>query len=144
MEINFLFLQSLQKYTTIRMFFLGSLLSSERTVCMSVTLELKFWWFHYKPASATMTALTLNTNHELPHGPLTSQDLLSMGFSRQEYWSQLPVPPLGDLPDPGIKPASPAGGPCIGRWILYHWATWESLPTSRGYLICWSHALKSM
>jgi len=31
---------------------------------------------------------------------------LSMGFSRQEYWSGLPCPPPGDLPDPGIKPAS--------------------------------------
>ena len=30
---------------------------------------------------------------------------LSMGFSRQEYWSGLPCPPLGDPPDPGIKPA---------------------------------------
>ena len=32
---------------------------------------------------------------------------LSMGFSRQEYWSGLPFPPLGDLPNPGIKPTSP-------------------------------------
>ena len=32
---------------------------------------------------------------------------LSMGSSRQEYWSGLPFPPPGDLPDPGIKPASP-------------------------------------
>ena len=31
---------------------------------------------------------------------------LSMGFSRQ-YWGGLPCPPPGDLPDPGIKPASP-------------------------------------
>ena len=31
---------------------------------------------------------------------------LSMGFSRQEYWSGLPFPP-GDLPDPGIEPVSP-------------------------------------
>ena len=31
-----------------------------------------------------------------------------MGFSRQEYWSGLPCPPPGDLPDPGIKPVSPA------------------------------------
>ena len=30
-----------------------------------------------------------------------------MGFSRQEYWSGLPCPPPEDLPDPGIKPASP-------------------------------------
>ena len=36
------------------------------------------------------------------------QALLSMGFSRQEYWSGLPFPSPGDLPDPGIKPGSPA------------------------------------
>ena len=39
------------------------------------------------------------------------QASLSMGFSRQEYWSGLPSPPPGDLPKPGIKlmsPASPA------------------------------------
>ena len=35
-----------------------------------------------------------------------------MGFSRQEHWSGLPCPPPGDLPNPGIEPASPtlAGG----------------------------------
>ena len=33
---------------------------------------------------------------------------LSMRFSRQEYWSGLPCPPPGDLPDPGIEPRSPA------------------------------------
>ena len=33
--------------------------------------------------------------------------LLSMGFSRQEYWSGLPFPSPGDLPTPGIKPRSP-------------------------------------
>ena len=32
----------------------------------------------------------------------------SMGFSRQEYWSGLPFPSSGDLPDPGIEPRSPA------------------------------------
>ena len=32
----------------------------------------------------------------------------SMGFSRQEYWSGLPLPSPGDLPDPGIEPWSPA------------------------------------
>ena len=30
----------------------------------------------------------------------------SMGFSRQEYWSGLPFPSLGDFPDPGIEPTS--------------------------------------
>ena len=33
---------------------------------------------------------------------------LSMGFSRQEYWNGLPFPSPGNLPDPGIKPGSPA------------------------------------
>ena len=33
---------------------------------------------------------------------------LSMGFPRQEYWSGLPFPSPGDLPDPGIEPTSPA------------------------------------
>ena len=32
---------------------------------------------------------------------------LSMGFSRQEYWSGLPFPSPGDLPNPGIEPTSP-------------------------------------
>ena len=32
----------------------------------------------------------------------------SMGFSRQEYWSGLPFPAPGDLPDPGMEPGSPA------------------------------------
>ena len=33
---------------------------------------------------------------------------LAMGFSRKEYWSGLPFPPPGDLPEPGIEPACPA------------------------------------
>ena len=36
------------------------------------------------------------------------QALLIMGFSRQEYWSGLPCPPPGDLPNRGIEPRSPA------------------------------------
>ena len=45
---------------------------------------------------------------------------LSMGFSRQEYWSGLPCPPPGDLPDAGIEPEFPAAP-----------ALWEdSLPLS--------------
>ena len=42
-----------------------------------------------------------------PHG-LADQDLLSMEFSRQEYWSQLPFPSPRDLPNLGIKPGSSA------------------------------------
>ena len=39
---------------------------------------------------------------------LTCQVPLPMGFSRQEYWSGLPFPAPGDLPNPGIEPGSPA------------------------------------
>ena len=38
---------------------------------------------------------------------LDYQAPLSMGFSRQEYWSGLPLPSPGDLPDPGVEPRSP-------------------------------------
>ena len=38
----------------------------------------------------------------------SSQAPPSMGFSRQEYWSGVPFPSPGDLPDPGIEPGSPA------------------------------------
>ena len=41
-------------------------------------------------------------------GTTACQAPLSMGFSRQEYWSGLPFLSPGDLPNPGIKPGSPA------------------------------------
>ena len=40
-------------------------------------------------------------------GTVALQALLSMGFSRQEYWNGLPFPSAGDRPDPGIKLESP-------------------------------------
>ena len=63
----------------------------------------------------------------------------SVEFFRQEYWSGLPFPSPGDLPDPGVEPGSPAlradalpseppGSnmcPCIGRQILNHWTNRE-------------------
>ena len=39
---------------------------------------------------------------------IAHQAPVSMEFSRQEYWSGLPFPSPGDLPDPGIEPGSPA------------------------------------
>ena len=47
--------------------------------------------------SCTTLAIPWTIAHQAP---------LSMGFSRQEYWSGLPFPPPGGLPDPGIKPSS--------------------------------------
>ena len=45
--------------------------------------------------------------------------LLSVGFSRQEYWSGLSCPPPGDLPNSGIEPHVPYI-PCICSQVLYH------------------------
>ena len=60
---------------------------------------------------------------------VTHQAPLSMGFSRQEYWSRLPCPPPGDLPGPGIEStflltflSSPA---LAGRFFTTS-ATWEA------------------
>ena len=50
---------------------------------------------------------------------------LSIGFSRQEYWSGLPCPPPGDLPDPGIKPA-PLKSPALADGFFTTSATWEA------------------
>ena len=50
---------------------------------------------------------------------------LSVGFSRQKWWSGLPCPPLGDLPDPGIKPAS-LTSPTLAGGFFTTSATWEA------------------
>ena len=55
-----------------------------------------------KELSHSVMSNSLQTPQTLPH-----QASLSMGFSRQEYWSGLPCPPLGDLPDLGIELRSP-------------------------------------
>ena len=48
---------------------------------------------------------------------------LSMGFSRQEYWSGKPSPSPGNLPDPGIEPTSPTSLALTGGFF-YHCTTW--------------------
>ena len=66
---------------------------------------------------------------------------LSMGFSGQEYWSGLPPPNPGDLPDPGIEPVSlsspalagrffatvPPGNPMDGQRSLVGYSPWGQL-----------------
>ena len=51
---------------------------------------------------------------------------LSVGFSRQEYWSGLLRAPPGDLPDPGIKPMS-LTSPALADGFFTTNATWEAL-----------------
>ena len=55
---------------------------------------------------------------------IACQGSLSMGFSRQEYWSGLPWPPPGDLPHPRIEPASLRSPVLAGRFFTTS-TTWE-------------------
>ena len=62
---------------------------------------------------------------------------LSMRFSRQEYWSGLPFPPPGDLPDPGIQPTSLLSPALAGGFFTTSTA-WETLMNwSWGPFILW-------
>ena len=51
----------------------------------------------------------LDCNHQAP---------LSMGFSRQEYWSGLPFPFPGDFPHPGTELKSPVSPALVGRFFI--------------------------
>ena len=60
----------------------------------------------YLPVAACLTTQSCPTLCD--PWTIACQAPLSTGFCRQEYWSRLPFPSPGDLPDPGIEPASPA------------------------------------
>ena len=60
--------------------------------------------------------------------------LLSMGFSRQEYWNGLPFPPPGDLPDPGMEPASLTSPALAGRLFTTS-AAWEAHSLATGHVL---------
>ena len=62
---------------------------------------------------------------------------LSMGFSRQEYWSGLPCPPPGDLPDPGIEPASV----CLLHWQVFFFFFKSLTPPRKPFLKMPHHKL---
>ena len=57
---------------------------------------------------------------------------LSMGFSRQENWGELPCPPPGYLPDPGIEPMSLMSPALAGEFFTTS-ATWEALKRLLSY-----------
>ena len=58
----------------------------------------------YFLVSLSVRACSVVSDSLQPHGSVALQASLFMGFPRQEYWSGLPFPTPGDLPDPGIKP----------------------------------------
>ena len=64
---------------------------------------------------------------------------LSMGFSRQEYWSGLPCPPPGGLPNPGIKPKS-LTSPALAGGFSTTSITWEAHNKMYFTLnLCWAN-----
>ena len=62
---------------------------------------------------------------------------LSMRFPRQEYWSGLPFPPLGDLPNQGIKPESP-GSPALAARFFTSEPHGNPTSDDTDGFICWS------
>ena len=79
----------------------------------------------------------------LPLWTVASQVPLSMGFSRQEYWSGLPCPPAGDLPNPGTEPANPASPALTGRFFITI-TTWETPQPSPSKQTKTSHEVRNV
>ena len=61
----------------------------------------------------------------LPKWIVAHQAPLSVGFSRQGYWSGLPCPSPGDLPDPGTEPMPLTSPALVGKFFTTS-ATWEA------------------
>ena len=85
------------------------------------------WLLHSDCGSVTKLCLTLANPWTVAR-----QAPLSMGFLRQEYWSGLPFPSAGNLPNPRIEPASPA---LAGRFFT---TEPPAIPLgAMGHSICW-------
>ena len=90
--------------------------------------------FLHRPDRATLLFSHSVMSNSFPSPwTIAHQAPLFMGFSRQEYWSGLPFPSPGDLPNMDWTWVS-----WISRWILYWWATWEQLKTSTR--LCWGQS----
>ena len=77
--------------------------------------SLSIWWV------STVTVCSVMSDSVTPW-TVVCQDSLSLGFSRQEYWSGLPFPAPEYLPDPGIEPASLASSASEADFLpLFHW-----------------------
>ena len=73
--------------------------------------SIKYCWWNFTIRTTWVSAKPLYVCLAV-----AQQAPLSMGFSRLEYWSGLPYPSPGNLPDPWIT--------CTGRRTVYRWATW--------------------
>ena len=76
------------------------------------------WMVHIPPLHACVCAQLLScVRLFVTPWTVAHQAPLSMGFSRQECWNGLLFPPLGDLPNPGIEPMSPASSTLAGGFF---------------------------
>ena len=93
----------------------GGLSSSTR----DRTLAPRIGWRgpHLRTASACLLSHSSHVPLFVALWTAARQAPLSVGSSRQEYWSGLPCPPLGDLPDPDIKPMSLTSPALAGRFF---------------------------
>ena len=73
---------------------------------MSSHKERVMWTHSEKVLCCAVLSRSVLSDSLRSHGLSPARLLCPWGFSRQEYWSGLPCPPLGDLPNPGIKPRS--------------------------------------
>ena len=80
------------------------------------TNHLKHTLVHLELRSCACSVISIMSN-SVTLWTVAHQAPLPMGFSRQEYWIGLPCPPSGDLPNPGIKLASPKSPALAGRFF---------------------------
>ena len=88
--------------------------ASWRMACASIFIRFKMFFPPRVICACSVTELYLTLCDPMD---CNHQALLSMGFPRQEYWSGLTFPPSGDLPYPGIEPASPLSSAWAGRFF---------------------------
>ena len=110
-------------------------------MCQILFLKYDFTHHYHVPMylSHVLCARLLLSDSLQPYG-LALQAPLSMGFSKQEYWSGLPCPSPGDLPNLGIEPAS-LTSPALAGGFFTTSATWDGRGTrpseSPRWDFCW-------
>ena len=83
------------------------------------------WWSRFTPQEQCLPSM-----RSLSVCVKSLQSCLSMGFSRQEYWSGFPGPPPGDLPDSGFEPVLLTSPALAGEFFTTS-TTWEVHEESR-------------
>ena len=128
------FKASLAPRSAFRIFSLSLVFSSLTAMCLGVFAFVFLWDACMLSCLSLCLSLCNSIDGSLPDSSH------SMGFSRQEYWGGLPCPPPGNLPDPGIKPAS-LTSPALAGGFFTTSATWEPLFYGGCYL---SHLVSSV